>query len=117
MVTAVFPATESVSIGEDTLGGVVAYIIEPGDPWYVAGEQRGLIAATEDQSTGIQWAIALYQNTSVPGGTDTALGFGSSNTDNIIDQNGAKDTYAAGLARSCSDGGYGDWFLPSGKEL
>jgi hypothetical protein len=117
VITATFPATASVSIGDSVLGGKVAYIQQSGDTGYVAGEQRGLIAAASDQSTGIIWAVAAYQGTSVPGGTGTALGTGSSNTDNIIAQNGAGTAYAAGLARACTDGGYSDWFLPSLDEL
>jgi hypothetical protein len=117
VITAIFPATTSVSLGDATCGGKVAYILQSGDPGYVAGEQRGLIAAEADSSSGIYWAIPDYQSISVPSGTETALGTGSSNTDNIIAQNGAGTTYAAGIARSCSDGGYNDWFLPSWDEV
>lgn len=117
VITAVFPATASVTIGDSALGGKVAWILQSGDPGYVAGEQRGLITTVAELSTGIIWAIAAYQNISVPGGTGTVLGTGSSNTDEIIAQNGAGSTYAAGLARACTDGGYRDWFLPSKDEL
>ena len=110
------PAT-AIAVGDAVLGGKVAYILVSGDPGYVVGEQHGLIAAAADQSDGILWAKDAYESTSVPGGTDTDLGTGFSNTDNIIDQNGTDSDYAAGLARACTDGGYNDWYLPSKDEL
>ncbi len=116
VITAVFPATATLALGDSSCGGYVAYILQSGDTGYVAGEQRGLIASSADMSSGIIWATASYQTTSVTE-TLTAFGTGSVNTDLIIAQNGAGTTYAAGLARSCTDGGYSDWFLPSWEEV
>jgi len=95
----------------------VAYILQSGDPGYVAGETHGSIAATADQSTrmGIRWNNGAYV---VTGATGTALGTGSANTTAIIAVQGATPTtYAAGLARAYTGGGHADWYLPSKDEL
>lgn len=116
-VTVVFPKT-GPAIGTAYQGGVIAYILMPGDPGYKSGEVHGLIAAEADQSTGIgvPWAIKDKQTTAVTG-TSTAIGSGSSNTDKIIAQNDTGTDFAAGLARAYRGGGYSDWYLPSIYEL
>jgi len=105
-------------VGQSYGGGKVAYILVDGDPGYVAGQVHGLIAATADQSTGtgIIWAIAAQQSTAVTG-TLLTLGSGLANTNLIVTQNSAGSTYAAGLARAYTGGGYTDWYLPSRDEL
>jgi hypothetical protein len=97
---------DPLAIGDTYQGGII---------FYLDGNGGGLIAALADQSSSIQWYNGSYVTT---GATGTAVGTGSANTDAIITVQGATETsYAAGLARAYTGGGYTDWFLPSIDEL
>lgn len=95
--------------GKTYQGGLIAYLNTT--------TGTGLIAATSDQSSGIQWYNGSYTTT---GATGTAIGTGQSNTNAIIASQAA-GIYAASL---CADYNvtvgptlYADWFLPSKDEL
>ncbi|MEO6131333.1 MAG: DUF1566 domain-containing protein, partial [Saprospiraceae bacterium] len=100
-------------IGQYDGGGIIAYILVPGDPGYVAGEVHGLIAAPNDEGTVITWGCS---GVSIPGADGTAIGTGNQNTIDIV--SGCATAQIA--ADRCSDlvlGGFNDWFLPSKDEL
>ena len=103
----------SLYVGMRYQGGVIAYILQPGDLDYTAGTPHGLIAATSDQSSGIQWYNGSY---TVTGATATAIGTGQANTTAIVTNQGA-GSYAASLCDNLVLNGYSDWYLPSRDEL
>ena len=96
-------------IGESYCGGIVFWVDETG--------KHGLIAATDDQSLGIQWGNGSIDVTAATG---DGVGAGEMNTMLIV--SGQRDgSYAAKLCADLviTDGGvdYGDWYIPSKYEL
>jgi len=107
------PNTCPYSIGDLAEGGVIAYILQSGDPGYDVNQQKGLVATLADISTGAAWGC---QGTLIAGADGSAIGTGNQNTIDIM----AGCATAGIAARLCGDlvqGGYSDWYLPSRDEL
>ena len=99
----------TLAIGDSYQGGIIF--------WLDATGQHGLIAATEDQSTGIQWYNGTYRYT---GTTGNGLYAGAMNTAMIVATQMADNQTGNFAAKVCADyqgGAYGDWYLPSSYEL
>lgn len=107
-----YGAAACPSVGDNYLGGVVAYVCQSGDPGYVSGECHGVIATIDDHSTGIAWDAGTRVNIS----TSSNLMTGTSNTSAIISGQGA-GSYAAQVCSDLTTGGYSDWVLPSQDDL
>jgi hypothetical protein len=105
--------TTPYQVGENALGGVIAYILQPGDTGYDANVQHGLVVTPDLVSTGATWGCL---GTLISGADGTAIGTGNQNTIDIM-----AGCITAGIAaRLCGDlvsGGYSDWYLPSKDEL
>ena len=104
---------EQLSIGDSYQGGIIF--------WLDATGQHGLIAATADQSTGIQWYNGISRYTGTIG---DGLYSGSMNTAMIVSTQMADNQAGNFAAKVCSDYSvtisgitYGDWYLPSLYEL
>ena len=103
----------SLAIGDSYQGGIIF--------WLDATGQHGLIAATADQSTGIQWYNGTFRHT---GTTGDGLYAGAMNTAMIIATQMADNQTGNFAAKVCANYSvtesgvtYGDWYLPSKYEL
>jgi len=103
----------TLAIGDSYQGGIIF--------WLDATGQHGLIAATADQNTGIQWYNGTDRNTGTAG---DGLYAGAMNTAMIVATQMADNQSGSFAAKVCADysvtvGGvtYGDWYLPSNYEL
>jgi len=110
----------AIRVGDIVNGGVVFYILGPGETGYVGGETHGLVVAMSDYATSVEWGCMNTDLPNVPnvpfnGGNPAGLGAeigdGVSNTNAILN-----DCSTAPAALAARDYG-SEWFLPSAKEL
>ena len=101
------------AIGDEILGGKVAYILLSGDAGYDPSIIHGLIISNADISSNAIWGC---NGINISGAEGNNIGTGNQNTIDITN-----DCATSGIAaRICFDliqNGYDDWYLPSKGEL
>ena len=115
-----------IAVGDFYGGGVVFYILQPGDNGYVNGETHGLIAVKtnvlpDERNTSGTPNPVLYNQVALNGNAITGAQndgtlIGRSNTAAIIANQGA-GTYVFKYVNSTPISGYSDWYVPSKTEL
>jgi hypothetical protein len=99
-----------VVIGDFYQGGIVFYLFQPGDSYYVNGEIHGLISSQQDLEA-IGWGCNDVPQNEI----NLEIGEGNWNS-NLIVENCLGDN-AASVCLNLDYNKYDDWYLPNAAEM
>ena len=111
-----FLVSDLLALGEGNVGKLLGGGIVVAE-WNENGVKKALVASSTNLAS-LPWTTSSYDAIPI-GPAAESFSNGLTNTNAIIAQTTAPaaNTYAAGIARLFTDGGYSDWYLPAVWEL